>query len=80
MRTLSMDPAIRGFLDDRPSYLPPVAISEPVRGMALWEVIRSRNAKLPEGGLVRALASWSEEVCSAPRRLDWKGSARAGAA
>ena len=30
---LSMDPAIRGFLDDRESYLPPVAIGEAVRGM-----------------------------------------------
>src|SRR5688572_16530285 len=28
---LAIDPAIRGFLDDRPSYLPPVAIGEAVR-------------------------------------------------
>ena len=34
-RLLAMDPAIRGFLDDRPSYLPPVEIGETVRGMVL---------------------------------------------
>lgn len=59
-RILAMDPAIRGFLDDRPSYLPPVAIGETVRGMVLGEVIRSRNPGLPEGSFVRALAGWAE--------------------
>jgi NADPH-dependent curcumin reductase CurA len=57
---LSMDPAIRGFLDDRKSYLPPVAIGEAVRGMSLGRVIVSRNPAVPEGALVRALAAWEE--------------------
>jgi NADPH-dependent curcumin reductase CurA len=57
---LSMDPAIRGFLDDRDSYLPPVALGEAVRGMALGRVIESRNAAFPAGALVRALAAWEE--------------------
>lgn len=56
----SMDPAIRGFLDDRPSYLPPVAVGAPVNGMSLGEVIESRNTAYPEGALVRALGTWSE--------------------
>lgn len=68
-RILSIDPAIRGFLDDRPSYMPPVAIGEAVRGMALGEVIRSRNPELPEGRLVRALSSWSEHVVLGPNAL-----------
>jgi NADPH-dependent curcumin reductase CurA len=57
---LSMDPAIRGFLDDRKSYLPPVAIGESVRGMALGRVVESRNTAYPEGAIVRALAAWEE--------------------
>ncbi|HLY58156.1 MAG TPA: NADP-dependent oxidoreductase [Stellaceae bacterium] len=57
---LSMDPAIRGFLDDRPSYLPPLAIGAPIRGMTLGRVERSRRADMPEGTVVRALADWSE--------------------
>lgn len=57
---LSMDPAIRGFLDDRPSYLPPVAIGETVRGMTLGQVVKSRRADLPEGSHARALAGWAD--------------------
>lgn len=57
---LSMDPAIRGFLDDRPSYLPPVALGETVRGMSLGRVIRSRNPARPEGSYVRALSGWED--------------------
>lgn len=59
-RVFSMDAAIRGFLDDRPSYLPPVAIGAPVAGMSLGEVLESRNPDFPVGSLVRALATWSE--------------------
>jgi NADPH-dependent curcumin reductase CurA len=55
-----MDPAIRGFLDDRPSYLPPVAIGETVRGMTLGVVLSSRNPDIPAGCFVRALAGWEE--------------------
>ncbi len=57
---LSMDPAIRGFLDDRESYLPPVAIGEAVRGMTLGRVIESENPTFPVGAIVRALAAWEE--------------------
>ena len=57
-RVLAMDAAIRGFLDDRPSYLPPVAIGEVVRGMMLGEVVESRAAGFAPGDIVRALAGW----------------------
>jgi NADPH-dependent curcumin reductase CurA len=63
---LSMDPAIRGFLDDRPSYLPPVAIGETVRGMSLGQVIRSRNPTRPEGCYLRALSGWEDLSVLAP--------------
>jgi NADPH-dependent curcumin reductase CurA len=59
-RVFSMDPAIRGFLDDRPSYLPPVEVGKPVNGMSLGEVIESNNPAYPVGAFVRALGTWSE--------------------
>jgi NADPH-dependent curcumin reductase CurA len=59
-RVFSMDPAIRGFLDDRLSYLPPVAVGAPVNGMSLGEVIESNNPAYPVGTFVRALGTWSE--------------------
>lgn len=60
MRVGSVDPAIRGFLDDRPSYMEPVAIDAPVKGMSLGEVIATRHEGYPEGTLVRAFATWSD--------------------
>jgi hypothetical protein len=57
---LAIDPAIRGFLDDRPSYLPPVAIGEAVRGMTLGRVEDSRDKRYPPGSLVRLLAAWEQ--------------------
>ena len=60
MRVGSVDPAIRGFLDDRPSYLPPVAIDAPINGMSLGEVVASNNPAWPVGTLLRALATWSD--------------------
>ena len=60
MRVGSVDPAIRGFLDDRPSYVEPVAIGAPIKGMSLGEVIASNHADYPVGTLVRAFATWSD--------------------
>jgi NADPH-dependent curcumin reductase CurA len=60
MRVGSVDPAIRGFLDDRPSYLPPVALGAPINGMSLGEVVESNNPDYPPGTLVRAFATWSD--------------------
>jgi NADPH-dependent curcumin reductase CurA len=60
MRVGSVDPAIRGFLDDRESYLPPVALGAPINGMSLGEVIESNNPDYPAGTLVRAFATWSD--------------------
>lgn len=60
MRVGSVDPAIRGFLDNRPSYLPPVALGAPVAGMSLGEVVQSNNPRYPAGTLVRALGTWSD--------------------
>ncbi|MBA4353294.1 MAG: NADP-dependent oxidoreductase [Novosphingobium sp.] len=60
MRVGSCDPAIRGFLDDRPSYLPPVALGAPINGMSLGEVVESHNPDFPVGTLLRTFAIWSE--------------------
>lgn len=60
MRVGSVDPAIRGFLDDRPSYIEPVALGAPINGMSLGEVVESNNADYPVGTFVRAFATWQD--------------------
>ncbi|PEQ14434.1 NADP-dependent oxidoreductase [Novosphingobium sp. PC22D] len=60
MRVGSVDPAIRGFLDDRPSYIEPVQLGEPIKGMSLGEVVVSRHPDYPVGTFVRAFAHWAD--------------------
>ncbi|CAK7264933.1 hypothetical protein SEPCBS57363_001333 [Sporothrix epigloea] len=40
---LSVDPAMRGWLDDRPSYLPPVQIGDVMRGITAGRVLASNG-------------------------------------
>lgn len=49
---ISLDPAMRGWLDDRPSYLPPVPIDDVLRAGAVGEVIASDNHRFPVGATV----------------------------
>ena len=49
---VSLDPAMRGWLDDRPSYLPPVAIGDVMRAGSVGEVTESRHPKFPVGTMV----------------------------
>ncbi|MDE0951827.1 MAG: NADP-dependent oxidoreductase [Halioglobus sp.] len=57
---LSFEPAMRGWLDDVPSYVPPVGIGEPMRAPGVCQVVRSENPELPEGTLVQGQANWQE--------------------
>jgi NADPH-dependent curcumin reductase CurA len=49
---LSLDPAMRGWLDDRPSYLPPVQLGDVMRAMAVGEVVASEHPNYPDGTVV----------------------------
>ena len=49
---VSFDPAMRGWLDDRRSYLPPVQIGEVMRALTVCRVLASRSGKAVEGDIV----------------------------
>ncbi|KAK4098727.1 NAD(P)-binding protein [Parathielavia hyrcaniae] len=51
---VSLDPAMRGWLDDRRSYVPPVQIGEVMRAGAIARVLASRSAKARPGDIVKA--------------------------
>ncbi|MGB5372881.1 MAG: NADP-dependent oxidoreductase [Polyangiales bacterium] len=55
---LSIDPAIRGWMSDAKSYLPPIGVGEPIRSGTLSEVVESKAEGWPVGQLVQALAAW----------------------
>jgi hypothetical protein len=54
-RFASLDPAIRGWLDDAPSYMPPVPLGEAVRATTVGVVVDSRNPDFPIGQWVLGL-------------------------
>lgn len=57
---LSFDPAMRGWMDDKPSYLPPVQLGAPMRAGAIAQVVRSGNPHFPVGSLVQGLFGWQD--------------------
>jgi NADPH-dependent curcumin reductase len=61
---LSLDPAMRTWMNDARSYIPPVAIGEVMRGACVGKVIESRHADYPEGALVVGIFGWQEYAVS----------------
>jgi len=49
---ISLDPAMRGWLDDRPSYLPPVEIGAIMRAGSVGTITESLNPNFPVGAHV----------------------------
>lgn len=63
---VSFEPAMRGWLDDIPSYLPPVAIGEVMRASTVAEVLESNNPEIPAGSLVQGMFGWQEYAVAGP--------------
>ncbi len=57
---ISLDPTNRGWINDQPGYLPPVAIGETMRGLGLGRVVESKHPDYEEGQLVQGLTGWTE--------------------
>src|SRR5688572_878556 len=57
---VSFDPAMRGWMEDRPSYIPPVAIGEVMRAGAVGQVIESNDPTFPVGSTVSGMFGWQE--------------------
>jgi NADPH-dependent curcumin reductase CurA len=62
VRTLyvSFDPAMRAFLHDRPSYIPPQPVGEVMRAGAVGQVVESRGTKVRAGDLVVGGFGWQD--------------------
>jgi NADPH-dependent curcumin reductase CurA len=60
VRYLSLDPAMRGWMSDARSYLPPVGIGEVMRAGGVGEVLTSRHPKIQEGDFVTGITGIQE--------------------
>jgi len=57
---ISLDPTNRTWINDTPTYLPPVGIGEVMRAGGLGEVVESKNPNYRVGQLVQGLVGWQE--------------------
>ena len=62
VRYLSIDPTIRTWMDDVPSYLPPIQIGEVIRSGGVGEVIESRTDAYTPGQLLFGMTGWQDYV------------------
>ncbi|HEY0164128.1 MAG TPA: NADP-dependent oxidoreductase, partial [Sphingomicrobium sp.] len=61
-RWLSVDPYMRGRMNDVKSYVPPFALDAPMEGGAVGEVVESRSDAVQVGDLVMHMAGWRDEA------------------
>lgn len=59
----SVDPAMRGWANDVPNYLPPVPLGDPMRAFAVGDVIASCHPDYAEGDVVEGLLGWQTHAC-----------------
>jgi hypothetical protein len=57
---LSLDPAIRVWMNGIDTYVPGIQVGDVMRAGGLGEVVQSRNAAYTEGDLVFGMMQWSE--------------------
>ena len=67
---MSVDPYMRGRMNDVRSYVPPYQIGEPLEGGAVGQVVASRSDDVPEGAWVSHNYGWREWAVVEARHAD----------
>ena len=66
---MSVDPYMRGRMNDRKSYVPPFEIGKVLEGGAVGEVIESRAKEFKAGDAVTSNFGWREYFIASPKVL-----------
>jgi NADPH-dependent curcumin reductase CurA len=66
---MSVDPYMRGRMNDRKSYVPPFEIGKVLEGGAVGEVIESRCSEFKVGDVVTSHYGWREAFIASPAEL-----------
>ena len=61
---LSVDPYMRGRMNDTKSYMKPFELNAPLEGAAIGQVIKSRNEAFKEGEYVHSFCGWRDYFIS----------------
>ena len=66
---MSVDPYMRGRMNEGKSYVPPFALGQPLEGGAIGEVVESRAREFKPGEAVLSNFGWRESFVAAPSAL-----------
>ncbi|MDH5399141.1 MAG: NADP-dependent oxidoreductase [Cyclobacteriaceae bacterium] len=58
----SVDPYMRGRMNDRRSYIAPFRMDQPMEGAVVAEVLQSKSDRLSTGDLVTGMLPWREKM------------------
>jgi NADPH-dependent curcumin reductase CurA len=67
---LSVDPYMRGRMNDTKSYVPPFALDAPMEGGAVGEVVESRDPGFKPGDTVMHMLGWRDEAVAPASALN----------
>ena len=67
---LSVDPYMRGRMNDVKSYVPPFQFDQPMEGVAIGEVVESKAEGFAAGDRVLHMAGWRDEAVLDARALN----------
>lgn len=70
---MSVDPYMRGRMNDMKSYVPPFELGKALEGSAVGEVIESRAAEFKPGDIVVSFLGWREYFIARPQELRFVG-------
>jgi hypothetical protein len=68
-RWMSVDPYMRGRMNDARSYVPPFQVDAPLDGGAVGEVVASADPRVPEGATVLHGLGWRELALVPAKRV-----------
>ena len=66
---LSLDPTNRAWMNPQPTYMPPVALGDPMRGIVCGTVLDSRHPDFTKGDVVSGLGVWADYQVGSPEAL-----------
>lgn len=66
---ISIDPAMRGWMNEAPSYVPPVGLGEVMRAIGLGQVVASNDAQIAVGDTVSGMTGVQDYVILKAREV-----------
>jgi NADPH-dependent curcumin reductase CurA len=69
-RWLSVDPYMRGRMNDVKSYVPPFQVGEPLEGGAIGEIVEGKADGFNPGDLVLHMGGWRDETVASARAVN----------